>query len=194
MESDTNAVTSKSYSSFNDTSIHIVSKLLVDFGSLSINSFVEWMPRPLETLMKVKERNLLHKSNTHYAAYLRHNAKPWVIYITPERVFQVPIRESMIERVEDRACEHSLAVYSWKQIFVLVKLVEECASKFHHRLLVGWTMFAAASKPLSREVLLLCTWVRHTNMRNEHILPELLEEEQQITKVVREVEHVGYAC
>ena len=66
---------------FDDTSVHVISELLVNLGCLSVNSFVEWVSTSLEPFMEVQARDIRHKADFDYAPNLSHLTKPGIINI-----------------------------------------------------------------------------------------------------------------
>ena len=64
----------------------MICEFLVNFGSLLINRLIKGMSRPLETLVKVQQWDILYKANPHNTAKFCHFAKSWIVDIEPKGV------------------------------------------------------------------------------------------------------------
>jgi len=109
----------------------MISELLVNLGCLSINSFIEWMTTSLVPLVKVQAGNIRYKASLYNTSNFRHLTKSWIIYVQPQRIFQIPFHETMIKGMKDSADEHCLAIHTWEQILVFLKLRKEDGSYWH---------------------------------------------------------------
>ncbi len=74
----------------------MIGELLVNLGCLSINSFIEWMTTSLVPLVKVQAGDIRNKANLDDASNFRHFTESWIIYVQPQRIFQIPFHETMI--------------------------------------------------------------------------------------------------
>ena len=55
----------------------------------------------------------------------------WIIYVQPQWVFEVPIHEAVIKRMEDSADEHCLSIRPREQILVFLNLRKEDGTHLH---------------------------------------------------------------
>ena len=122
----------KSYTNlFDDASVNVISKLLVDLRSLAVNSLIEWMATSLVPLVKVKARNIRNKADFDDTSNFRHLTETWIVYVQPQRIFQVPVHEGVIKRMQDSSYKHCLAICAGKDVLVLLKLCKEDGSYFN---------------------------------------------------------------
>ena len=61
--------------SLNDTSVHVIGKILVDKCRLTIDRVVEWVMGPLESLVKVYPGDVRYESDLDNSAKLCHHTK-----------------------------------------------------------------------------------------------------------------------
>ena len=113
---------------FDDASVHVISKLLVDLRCLAVNSFIEWMATSLVPFVKVKARNIRNEARFDDASNFRHLTKSWIVNVQPQRIFQIPVHEGVIKGMQNSSYKHCLAIRAGEDFLVLLKLCKEDGS------------------------------------------------------------------